>query len=124
MIGSTRKVGVYGYGGPTDLRKGYDGLSALVTHGLGRDPLSGELYLFVSRNRKRAKVLLWDGTGLCVYAKRMERGCFACLWRDPAEGPLVMTTSELRLFLEGSRLVGRVSLSPPVVERKCLVETV
>ncbi len=76
------------------------------------------------RNRKRAKVLLWDGTGLCVYAKRMEHGCFACLWRDPAEGPLVMTMSELRLFLEGSRLVGRVSLSPPVVERKCLVETI
>ena len=124
MIGSTRKVRVYAYGGPTDLRKGYDGLSALVTHGLGRDPLSGELYLFVSRNRKRAKVLLWDGTGLCVYAKRMERGCFACLWREPCEGPLIRTMSELRLFLEGSRLAGRISLSPPVVERKYLVETV
>ncbi len=59
--GRRRRVRVYAYGGPTDLRKGYDGLSALVTHTLGPDPLSGELHLFVSRNRKRAEVLLWDG---------------------------------------------------------------
>ncbi|MBU1947578.1 MAG: IS66 family insertion sequence element accessory protein TnpB [Candidatus Eisenbacteria bacterium] len=68
MIGSTRKGVVYAYTEPADLRKGYDGLSALVSQGLKRDPLSGEVYLFVSRNRKRAKVLLWDGTGLCIYA--------------------------------------------------------
>ncbi len=63
-----------------DLRKGYDGLSALVRESLGRDPTSGDLYLFVSRNRIRAKVLLWDCTGLCVFMKRLEQGCFATLW--------------------------------------------
>jgi transposase len=113
VIGSTRQVAVFAYAAPADLRKGFDGLSALVTQELSRDPLSGDLYLFVNRTRQRAKVLLWDGTGLCVYAKRLERGRFACLWREAARSTLRLTTSELALFLEGSTLVGRVPLSPP-----------
>jgi len=109
MIGSTRQVRVHAYGQPTDLRKGFDGLSALVTHELHQDPLSGDLFLFTNRTRKRAKVLLWDGTGLCIYAKRLAQGCFACLWRG-----------ELQLFLEGSMLVGRVQVSPPTFIQKPL----
>ena len=103
-----------------DMRKGFDGLSALVTGGLGRDPLSGNLFLFVSRDRRRAKVLLWDGTGLCVYAKRLEQGRFACVWEAKGRGALKLTTSELALFLEGSRLVGKIALSPPEFVRKVL----
>jgi transposase len=114
VIGSTRQVAVYAFGGPVDLRKGFDGLSALVTQGLRRDPLSGDVFVFVSRTRKRAKVLLWDGTGLCIYAKRLEQGRFACLWRDEAKATLRLTLNELQLFLEGSALVGRVALSPPM----------
>ena len=116
MIGSTRQLAVYAYGSPADMRRGFDGLYALVKQGLGADPLSGDLYLFVSRNRKRAKVLHWDGTGLCLYAKRLERGQFARLWREDGAGALRLTMSELQLFLEGSTLVGRVSLSPPMFE--------
>ena len=112
MIGSTRQVTVYAFGGPVDLRKGFDGLSALVTQGLKRDPLSGDLFVFVSRTRKRAKVLLWDGTGLCIYAKRLEQGRFTSLWRDAGKPMLKLTLNELQLFLEGSALVGRVALSP------------
>ena len=85
---------------------------SLVTLELRRDPLSGDLYLFVNRTRQRAKVLLWDGTGLCIYAKRLERGRFAALWRDGERAALRLTTSELALFLEGSTLVGKVPLSP------------
>lgn len=114
MIGSTRQVGVFAYGAPADLRKGFDGLSGLVTRELGRDPLSGDLFLFVNRARTLAKVLVWDGTGLCIYSKRLEQGRFACLWRAPEEGRLRLTMSELSLFLEGSTLVGKVELSPPV----------
>jgi transposase len=114
VIGSTRQVAVYPYGAPADLRKGFDGLCGLVTQHLHRDPLSGELFVFVNRTRKRAKVLLWDGTGLCIYAKRLERGRFACLWRDDGMTTLRLTLSELQLFLEGSTLVGRVALSPPI----------
>jgi transposase len=112
MIGSTRQVTVWAYGAPVDLRKGFDGLSGVVSHRLGQDPLSGDCYLFVNATRKRAKVLLWDGTGLCIYAKRLERGRFACLWRDADVGVVRLTMSELQLFLEGSALVGRVALSP------------
>ena len=88
-------------------------MSGLVREGMGRSELSGDLYVFVSRDRRRAKVLLWDGTGLCVYAKRLERGRFACLWGQKASPQVQLTVSELQLFLEGSRLVGRVPLSPP-----------
>jgi transposase len=114
MIGSTRQVTVWAYGAPADLRKGFDGLSGLVSQRLAQDPLSGDCYLFVNATRKRAKVLLWDGTGLCIYAKRLERGRFACLWREAAADACVvrLTMSELQLFLEGSTLVGRVALSP------------
>lgn len=112
-----RRVSVWAYAAPADLRKGFDGLSSLVTHELDRDPLSGDLYLFVSRNRIRAKVLHWDGTGLCVYAKRLEKGRFASLWASAEGEPVRLTTSELSLFLEGSRFVGKISLSPPEMTR-------
>ena len=112
MIGSTRQVTVWAYGAPADLRKGFDGLSGLVSQRLGQDPLSGDCFLFVNATRKRAKVLLWDGTGLCIYAKRLERGRFACLWREVSARVVRLTMSELQLFLEGSALVGRVALSP------------
>lgn len=120
MIGSGLRR-VYACGTPVDMRKGHDGLSAIVREGLGRDPLSGDLYLFVSRNRIRAKVLLWDGTGLCVYAKRLERGRFACLWRAGESEVLELSSSELQLFLEGCELVGRVPLSPEPLRPEGLV---
>jgi len=72
----------------------------------------------VGRNRRRAKVLLWDGTGLCVYAKRLEQGRFVALWERTEQDVLKLTVNELQLFLEGSSLVGRVALSPtPFVAR-------
>jgi transposase len=110
-----RRVTVYAYGQPTDMRKGFDGLSALVAQELARDPLSGEVFIFVSRDRVRTKVLQWDGTGLCVYAKRLERGRFACLWREDGDPPITLTISELDLFLDGSALVGKIALSPPAI---------
>lgn len=121
MIGSALARRVYAYAAPVDMRKGYDGLSAVVRESLGRDPLSGDLYLFVARNRIRAKVLLWDGTGLCVYAKRLERGRFACLWRRREGELLVLSQSELQLFLEGCELIGRRRLSPPPMGQENLV---
>jgi len=109
-----RRVTVYAYGRPTDMRKGFDGLCALVTQGLHRDPLNGDVFIFVSRDRVRAKTLQWDGTGLCIYAKRLERGRFASLWRD-GDDPITLTISELDLFLDGSALVGRIALAPPAI---------
>lgn len=112
MIGSTRRFSVFAYAHPADLRKGFDGLYALVRQELRRDPLSGDVFLFTNRTRKRAKLLYWDGTGLCLFAKRLEQGCFAALWREDSEA-VKLTQSELALFLEGATLVGKVPLSPP-----------
>lgn len=117
MIGSTLSLRVFAYRQPADMRKGFDGLYGLVVAHMGRDPLSGEMYLFVSGNRRRAKVLLWDGTGLCLYSKRLEKGRFAHLW---GEETLELTLSELQLFIEGSSLVGKVRISPDKLCLKCL----
>jgi transposase len=111
VIGSTRQVGVHAFATPADMRKSFDSLSLLVADGLGRDVLSGDLFLFVSKNRRRAKVLYWDGTGLCVFAKRLEKGRFVAPW-DREGGELRLTVSELALLLEGSEFVGRMPLSP------------
>jgi len=112
MLGSSRRISVYGFSGPVDLRKGYDGLGGLVSGELGQDPLSGDLFLFVNRKRTMAKVLLWDGTGLCIFSKRLEEGRFACLWKAPGGDSIRLTSNELQLFLEGSQLIGRMRVSP------------
>jgi transposase len=102
------------------MRKGYNGLEQLVRERLRRDLLEGDLFLFVSRNRKRAKVLLFDGTGLCIYMKRLEKRRFARIRRPAGRPEFEMTTSELSLFLEGSEYVGRRRLSPSPLEAKDL----
>ena len=122
MIGASPNVRVFAYTEPVDMRKGFDGLFGLVKTHLGRDPLSGDLFVFVSRNRKRAKVLLWDGTGLCLYAKRLERGQFANLFSGADKAEIELTAAELQLFMEGSLLVGKVSVSPRKLCLKCLTK--
>lgn len=79
---------------PTDLRKGFDSLYGLVSHQLGRDPLSGEVFIFWNRNRTVLKLLHWERGGLVIYHKRLESGrftlpiyekeprCYSILWRD------------------------------------------
>lgn len=117
MIGSTRAVRVFARNRPTDLRKGFDGLYALVLNELGRDPLKGDLYLFVNTRRTSAKVLLWDGTGLCIYAKRLARQRFSRLWHDMEQGrSLSLTHAELRLFLEGADIATKLPISPPEIQ--------
>lgn len=113
MIGSSRAVRVFARNGATDLRKGFDGLYGLVLNELGEDPLKGDLYLFVNARRTSAKVLLWDGTGLCIYAKRLARHRFSRLWSDAQRGkPLHLTHAELGLFLEGADIAPRLPISP------------
>lgn len=83
-----------------DMRKGFDGLHGLVRDRLGADPLSGHLFLFANRERSRLKVLVWDGSGLWVCAKRLEKGRFR--WPAAADGPsVVMRPEELTMLLNG-----------------------
>lgn len=112
MIGSTRQVAVWAFATPVDMRKSFDTLHALVTQELKRDLLQGDLFLFVGKDRKRAKVLFWDGTGVCIYMKRLSKGSFTAPWLTKRDAPLKMTQSELALFLEGCTLAGKVALSP------------
>ena len=120
ILTPSRAVRVFAYPAAVDLRNGYNGLFGLVQNGLKHDPMGGDLFLFVNESRKMCKVLLWDGTGLCIFQKRLERGCFAKLWRDD-EQVVRLTQSELALFIEGCTLLERRSLSPIAVERKPLV---
>jgi transposase len=116
MIGLPRGLTVFMYGAPVDMRKSFDTLSALVSHEMKRDLLEGDLFLFVGRDRKRAKVLYFDGTGLCLLSKRLEQGQFGAPWKQRRSE---MTLSELALFIEGSE-AARKPLSPPLLRRAIL----
>ena len=109
---------VVAYCQPVDMRKGYEGLSRLVRREMGQDVLSGTMFLFTNKRRNRAKVLYFDGTGLCVLAKRLERGQFAPLWKRGTDGTLSLTQAELDLFLHGSELVGKMALRPAPLSKK------
>jgi transposase len=69
---------VFGYPAPVDLRNGYNGLFGLVEQGLHRDPMCGDLYLFVNEARKLCKILVWDGSGLCIFQNQLASHCTSC----------------------------------------------
>ncbi len=81
------------------MRKGFDGLAALVQLHLGRDPFSGQLFAFRGRRGDLVKVLSWDGQGLCLYAKRIEKGRF--VWPQARDGVVSLTAAQLSMLLEG-----------------------
>lgn len=85
--------------GVTDMRKGFDGLAALVQLSLREDPFSGQLFVFRGRRGDRVKILWWDGDGLCLFAKRLERGRF--VWPRASDGAVHLTHAQLSMLLEG-----------------------
>lgn len=90
--------------GATDMRKGFDGLFGLVRQRLALEPLSGHLFLFCNRPRTRLKALYWDGSGLWVCAKRLEKGrfCWPSLGGEGEGGPkALINAEELALLLGG-----------------------
>ncbi|MDZ7359362.1 MAG: IS66 family insertion sequence element accessory protein TnpB [candidate division KSB1 bacterium] len=74
MFPITAHFKFYLYAPATDMRKSFDGLSGVVTSALGRDPASGDVYVFVNRRRDRLKLLVWDRTGFWLFYKRLEQG--------------------------------------------------
>lgn len=88
---------------PTDMRKSFDGLSDLVRHKFGEDPLSGHLFVFSNRARNRLKLLYWDGSGIWVCAKRLGRGCYYWpkITEDTPPRVLRIMAEELMLLLGG-----------------------
>jgi transposase len=87
--------------GATDLRKGFDGLYGLVRDQLLCDPLSGHVFLFANAQRNRVKIVCFDGTGLWVCAKRMEKGRLHWPVVDPAQCKIVLSQEELTMLLGG-----------------------
>ena len=85
--------------GATDMRKGFDGLSALVQTVLRHDPFSGHVFAFRGRRGDLVKLLWWDGDGLCLFAKRLERGRF--VWPRSRGGGGGLTPAQLSMLLEG-----------------------
>ena len=86
---------------PTDMRKGFDTLAALVKEFLGQDPLSGHLFLFVGRAKDRLKILYWDADGFALWYKRLEEGTFRMPRAGLDDVSVELKASELAMMLEG-----------------------
>jgi len=86
---------------PADLRKGFDGLSALAQHALGRDPMRGGLYVFLNRRMTQMRILFWDGDGYCFVAKRLEEGTFRRVRSIDGSASVEIDAAELAMLLAG-----------------------
>jgi len=93
------RVRVHVYGQPVDARKSFDGLYALTRHTLQLDPMSGHLFAFINRRATQIRILYWDRSGFCVWAKRLERGRFIADWSKMYTHEMDWTA--LKLLLEG-----------------------
>ena len=99
MLALTGNTRVWLATGHTDLRRGYSGLHALITHELGRPALDGDLYIFANRRRDLLKIFFFDSGGIWICAKRLERGTYR--WPRPGERLITLTAAELQLLLNG-----------------------
>ena len=113
MIALPAGVKVWLAAGATDMRKGFDGLAALVQTQLLEDPFSGQLFVFRGRCGDRVKILWWSGDGLCLFAKRLERGRF--IWPQAEEGAVSLSRAQLSMLLEGIDWRRPIRTSVPAV---------
>ncbi len=102
MISLTSQHRYFLYRRAVDMRKSFDGLSGVVRNELGRDPMDGEVYIFLNRQRSLVKLLVWDRSGWAIWSKRLERGSYE-LPHTESEG-VSLSWSELVLILEGISL--------------------
>jgi transposase len=99
MIGIPAGSRIYLACGHTDIRKGFDSLAVLVQQVLAQDPFSGALFAFKGRRGDLIKLLWWDTQGLCLFAKRLEKGRF--VWPVTATGSVALSPAQLSMLLEG-----------------------
>ena len=99
MIGLPAGTRVWLAAGFTDMRSGFNGLAAKVQTALSEDPYSGHVFVFRGKRGDLIKVLWWTGDGLCLLAKRLERGRF--VWPQATGGSVVLTPAQLSMLLEG-----------------------
>lgn len=104
MLALSPTSAIYLACGVTDLRKSFNGLSGIVEEALERDPTSGQFFVFCNRRRDRLKILYWDGSGLCVWIKRLEKGTFS--WPDESRKSLRYRPEELQMLVAGVEVKG------------------
>jgi len=117
MIAPASNVQVLSATKPVDFRKGADGLSALVQESLSADPFCGTIYVFRAKRANRVKLLWWDGTGICLLAKRLEESQFR--WPRIVDGVMRLSAAQLSALLEGldfSRVYPRDVASPTATQ--------
>jgi transposase len=99
MIGLPAGTRIWLAAGVTDMRSGFNGLAAKVQAALSEDPFSGHVFVFRGKRGDLIKVLWWTGDGLCLLAKRLERGRF--IWPQATSGSVSLTQAQLSMLLEG-----------------------
>lgn len=99
MIGLPAGTKVWLVTGITDMRRGFDGLASIVQATLATNPFDGQVFVFRGRRGDRIKVLWWDGHGLCLFCKRLERGHF--VWPQVQTGGVYLSAAQLSMLLEG-----------------------
>jgi transposase len=99
MIGLPAGTQIWLAAGVTDLRRGFTGLSGMVQTKLEQNPFSGHVFLFRGRRGDLIKMLWWDRDGLCLFAKRLERGRF--VWPQATRGTVSLSPAQLSMLLEG-----------------------
>ena len=106
MFGVGPATRIYLAAGATDMRKGFEGLYGLVRDQLQLEPLSGHIFIFSNVQRNRLRLLFWDGSGLWVCAKRLERGRFRWPQAEVGNSKVVLSQEELTLLVGGIDLAG------------------
>lgn len=112
MISLNRRTKVFLCKEPTDMRASYDTLFAKVKGVLAQDPFSGHVFVFMSARRTSVKCLFYDGTGLAILMKRMERGALFSRINPLYRGEITMTSAEFALFFEGADMEKRFLIPP------------
>jgi transposase len=116
MISFNRRTKVFVCKEPTDMRASYDTLFAKAKGILNQDPFSGHLFMFINSRRTSLKCLFYDGTGLVILAKRMEKGLFSRI-NPMYRGEITLTAAEFALYFEGADLEKRFVESPSEIKK-------
>lgn len=117
MINFNRRTKVFVAKEPTDMRASYDTLFAKAKGVLNQDPFSGHLFVFINSKRNSIKCLYYDGTGLVLLCKRLEKSTFSRI-NPMFSGEIVLTAAEFALFFEGADLQKRFIESPREINKK------
>ena len=117
MIALNRRTKIFVCKEPTDMRASYDSLFGRAKEVLKKDPFSGHLFLFRGKRGDYLKALYWDGSGLCLFAKRLEKGRF--VWPPIVDGTMTLSPAQMALLVEA--MDWRRTVAPPAPARPMLV---